>query len=206
MTQVARELGVQYVLEGSVRKSGDKVRITAQLIDASTGHHIWADRYDRSLEDVFAVQDEISEAITTAVAPAFISAEFQRAGRKAPDNLDAWDYAKMAQRLSPRDPVQSMWSFARTGAEFGAGDYEESLKWAKVTTEAMPDFPAAWRYYAASLGHLDRLEEAREATERLLATMPHDNLQLVRQGLPSVRAERMDRFVDGLRKAGLPES
>ena len=70
----------------------------------------------------------------------------------------------------------------------------------------MPEFPAAWRYYAASLGHLDRLEEAREALARLLATMPHDNLQLVRQGLPSVRAERMDRFVEGLRIVGLPES
>jgi TolB-like protein/Flp pilus assembly protein TadD len=89
--QVASELGVQYVLEGSVRKAGNRVRITAQLIDATTGRHVWAERYDRDLHDIFEVQDEISEAITTTVAPAFILAEHVRAERKAPKNFDAWD-------------------------------------------------------------------------------------------------------------------
>ncbi len=93
LAQVARELGVQYVLEGSVRKSGTRVRIGAQLIDAKTGRHVWAERYDRNLNDIFALQDEISEAITTTVAPAFISAEARRAERKGPENLDAWDCA-----------------------------------------------------------------------------------------------------------------
>lgn len=88
---VARDLGVQYVLEGSVRKGGNRVRITAQLIDATTGNHIWADRYDRELHDVFAVQDEITEAITGAVAPSFVAAEARRASGKAPENLDCWD-------------------------------------------------------------------------------------------------------------------
>ena len=72
---VAKELGVQYVLEGSVRKSRNRVRINAQFIDATTDHHVWAETYDRNLEDIFAVQDQISEAIATAVAPAFITAE-----------------------------------------------------------------------------------------------------------------------------------
>jgi TolB-like protein len=88
---VARDLGVKYVLEGSVRKGGNRVRITAQLIDATTGNHIWAERYDRELDDIFAVQDEITEAITAAVAPSFAAAETRRAGAKAPENLDSWD-------------------------------------------------------------------------------------------------------------------
>jgi TolB-like protein len=90
--QVANELGVQYVLEGSVRKSANRVRITAQLIDALTGRHVWAERYDRELDDIFAVQDEITEAIVGAVAPSFISAEARRVERKVPESFDAWDY------------------------------------------------------------------------------------------------------------------
>jgi len=70
------------------------VRITAQLIDASTGHHVWAERYDRDLEDIFAVQDEITENIVTSVGPEFFSAEMQRAQRKEVRSLDAWDYVR----------------------------------------------------------------------------------------------------------------
>ncbi len=91
VAKVARELGVRYVLEGSVRKSGNFVRITAQLIDAANGHHLWADRYDRELADVFAVQDEIGQNIIGAIAPGIISAEIQHAQRKHPSQLDAWD-------------------------------------------------------------------------------------------------------------------
>jgi len=90
--KVAEELGVQYVLEGSVRKAANRVRITAQLIDALTGRHVWAERYDRELDDIFAVQDEITEAIAGKVAPAFVSAEMRRIERKTPESLDAWDY------------------------------------------------------------------------------------------------------------------
>jgi adenylate cyclase len=89
--QVARELGVRYVLEGSVQRSGDRVRVNVQLIDAEIGGHVWADRYDRRLEDVFAVQDEITEAVMTAIGPAISHAERQRAIRKPPENLDAWE-------------------------------------------------------------------------------------------------------------------
>ena len=67
--QVGRELGVRYVLEGGVRKSGNRIRVTAQLIEAGTGNHVWADRYDRDLADIFAVQDEITHALTTALSP-----------------------------------------------------------------------------------------------------------------------------------------
>src|SRR5437763_10620023 len=82
--QVGRELGVRYVLEGSVRKAGNRIRVTAQLIEGETGNHVWAERYDRDLADIFAVQDEITEAVTIAIAPAIADAESQRAVRKPP--------------------------------------------------------------------------------------------------------------------------
>jgi TolB-like protein/cytochrome c-type biogenesis protein CcmH/NrfG len=96
MKQIADELGVGYVVEGSVRKRGDQVRITAQLNDVGTGSHIWAERYDRSLADVFAVQDEITEAIVAAIEPQIYAAENFRAQRKAPDSMDAWDLVMRA--------------------------------------------------------------------------------------------------------------
>ena len=96
MKQVAEELGVGYVVEGSVRKSGDRVRITVQLNDVATGSHIWAERYDRDLADVFAVQDEITEAIVAAIEPQIYAAENFRAKRKPPDSIDAWDLVMRA--------------------------------------------------------------------------------------------------------------
>jgi adenylate cyclase len=88
--RIARELGVRYVLEGSVRHSGGRVRLTAQLIDAGTGNHVWAERYDRRAKEVFAVQDEITGAVTTAILPAVTDAEKRRALRRPPESLDAW--------------------------------------------------------------------------------------------------------------------
>jgi TolB-like protein len=96
MKQVAEELGVGYVVEGSVRKGGDRLRITAQLNDVATGSHIWAERYDRALADVFAVQDEIAEAIVAAIEPQLYAAENFRAGRKPPNSTDAWDLVMRA--------------------------------------------------------------------------------------------------------------
>jgi TolB-like protein len=96
MKQVAEELGVGYVVEGSVRKGGDRVRITAQLNDVATGSNIWAERYDRGLADVFAVQDEITEAIVAAIEPQLYAAENFRAQRKPPNSMDAWDLVMRA--------------------------------------------------------------------------------------------------------------
>jgi len=89
--QVGRELGVRYVLEGSVRKAVDRVRITAQLIDAATGAHVWAERYDRKSDDIFALQDEITLSVVGAIEPSLRLAEVERAKRKRPDSLDAYD-------------------------------------------------------------------------------------------------------------------
>jgi TolB-like protein len=96
MKQIAEELGVGYVVEGSVRKGGEYVRITAQLNDVATGSHIWAERYDRAIADVFAVQDEITEAIVAAIEPQLYAAENFRAQRKPPDSMDAWDLVMRA--------------------------------------------------------------------------------------------------------------
>jgi adenylate cyclase len=89
--QVAEALGARYVLEGGVRKAGGKVRVTAQLIDARTGHHVWARKFDRSLEDIFAVQDEITQHIAMTVVPELEKIETKRSVAKQPRNLDAWD-------------------------------------------------------------------------------------------------------------------
>jgi TolB-like protein/cytochrome c-type biogenesis protein CcmH/NrfG len=96
LKQVAQELGVGYVVEGSVRRDGGHVRITAQLNDVATGSHIWAERYDRELASVFAVQDEITQAIVAAIEPQLYAAENFRATRKPPDSLDAWDLVMRA--------------------------------------------------------------------------------------------------------------
>jgi len=88
--EVARDLGVRYILEGSVRRGGNRIRITGQLIDAETGNHIWAERYDRELEDIFAVQDEATEAIVAAIAPEIGNMERARVQRIPPNNVDSW--------------------------------------------------------------------------------------------------------------------
>ena len=89
--QAGRELGVRYVLEGSVRKAGNRVRITGQLVEAETGAHLWAERYDRALDDVFAVQDEITENVIGCIQPQVYAAEHERLKRKPPQRLDAWE-------------------------------------------------------------------------------------------------------------------
>jgi TolB-like protein/class 3 adenylate cyclase len=94
--RVGRELGVRYVLEGSVRKAGKRVRISTQLVEGETGVHLWAERYDRRLEDIFALQDEITLNVIGAIEPTLRDAEIERVKRKRPDNLDAYDLVLQA--------------------------------------------------------------------------------------------------------------
>ena len=110
--QVARELGVRYVLEGSVRRSGDRIRVSAQLIDAVTGNHIWAERYDRDLTDVFAVQDEITGAVATGIVPRF-RAKPERAIRKPTANLSAWEAYH-----------RGLWHISRTATAISTWDWD----------------------------------------------------------------------------------
>ncbi len=97
--RAARELGVRYVLEGSVRKAGNRVRITAQLIDASTGNHIWADHFDGDLSDIFALQDDITKNVVGAIEPRLLEAEGVRSQSRAPQDLGAWDMVIRANSL-----------------------------------------------------------------------------------------------------------
>jgi len=90
LKQVGRQLGARYVLEGSVQSAGERLRVTTQLVDTETGAHIWANRYDRDFADIFAVQDEITDSVTIAIAPAVDEAERRRAMRKPTENIDAW--------------------------------------------------------------------------------------------------------------------
>jgi TolB-like protein/class 3 adenylate cyclase len=126
--QVGRELGVRYVLEGSVRKAGNKIRITGQLIDAATGAHLWADRFNGGLEDIFDLQDQVTANVVGAIAPEIEQAEIERIKRKSTNNLDAYDYF-----------LQGMASFNLSTAE----GIENSLKNFHKAIELDPNFATA---------------------------------------------------------------
>jgi TolB-like protein/cytochrome c-type biogenesis protein CcmH/NrfG len=337
--QVAADLGVRYVLEGSVRKAGKKVRITAQLIDAPTGYHVWAERYDRDLEDIFAVQDEITHNIVRSVGPEFLSAEMKRAQRKDVLSLDVWDCimrasshhgrytkkdAKEAQnllykaieldpmspeafcllsfthlmqlqfgwsestaktikkaeeaaqsavaidsrdawahtalglvdliskrydeaicrledaidlnpnlanaygalgqamalageyeaavthinkaiRLSPHDPFVVYWLGHLGIAAFADERYEDACYWGRKTIQQNPMFPGGHRLVAASCGQLGRTQEAASELKELLLLMPGMTADDVRKQVPFKRPSDMERYIEGLHKAGLPD-
>ncbi len=167
--RVSEELGVRYVLEGSVRKAGNRVRITAQLIDAATGNHIWAERYDRDLEDIFAVQDEITESVVAAIGPELMVAETQRAQRKPPQSLDAWDYVLRA--------VSHIWRYTEE-------DNRKAQDLLRKAIELDPAYAQAhsmlgWSYvWHAWMGWGDRPADfnplAREAARTAVALDEHD--------------------------------
>ena len=128
--QVSEELGVRYVLEGSVKKSGDKIRITAQLVDALNGHHLWAKRYDRNLDDIFAVQDEITKKIITAMQVKLTEGEQARAAARGTDNLEAYLKCLQANEYLHR------------------GNIENNALAKKLAEEAIALDPEyAWAYY-----------------------------------------------------------
>jgi len=339
VSKVGRELGVRYVLEGSVRRAGNRVRITAQLIEAATGHHLWADRYDRELADVFAVQDEIARNITGAIAPGIIAAEIRQAQRKDPDQLDAWDrtvrahwhirrftredlaearrllteavlldpansmaYADLALarhfeavfgwgdgpveshnrlgeaarkavaaddtdamahtalaifelfsghhdearrrlhralslnpnsefargylggsfafggdcetalshldeaiRLSPRGLLVIIWHLCKGWAALLAERYQEAVRFTEEAREANPEFPDIYAVLASASGHLGNTASARTALDQLLRRMPGLTANDERLTRPFVQMVDRERFLEGLRKAGLPE-
>jgi adenylate cyclase len=337
--QVAGELGVRYVLEGSVRRSGSRVRITAQLIDAATGNHVWAERYDREIVDIFAVQDDITTSIAGVVAPELLGAEMERARRTDPASMGAWDLAlkaswhawrgdkdsnaqakvlarqaieldpqlvrarvvhamcdvwdvlygwtadplrslaeahelaraavasdprdaeaqvilgvvtlfirdfddaprrletalklnanlasahmwgggyyaftgdranaykhlKEALRLSPRDPANH-WTFSFLGlADFAAENYADAVEWALKAIHVQPAFPTGHRLLTASYAMLGDQAAAQAALETLLATAPGTTIASTRAGVPWKDAGDMDRYLAGLRRAGMAE-
>jgi TolB-like protein/cytochrome c-type biogenesis protein CcmH/NrfG len=175
--QVARDLGVRYVLEGSVRKAGERLRITAQLIDAATGNHIWAERYDRGIQDIFAVQDEIVESIVASIEPKLYATEYVRIESTPPDSLDAWGCVTRALwhfgRMAPDDnerarqileraitlspsyaKAHSLFAFAQMRRVwYGTGSVEECLSNAHehVKTALLLDESDPWAFFADAL-------------------------------------------------------
>ncbi len=138
VTQVAKELGVQYVLEGSVRKAGNRIRVTAQLIEAATGSHIWADRFDGTPDDIFDLQDEITASVVATIQPALGRAEVKRIKQKRPENLDAYDYT--LRGLAHMDLVNT----------------EDSLKALGLFLKAIEIDPGYARAYASASWHYRR--------------------------------------------------
>jgi adenylate cyclase len=126
--RVGRELGVRYVLEGSVRKGGNRVRITGQLIDTATGAHLWADRFDGSLEDVFELQDKVAMSVVGVIEPTLRKAEIERARRKRPESLDAYDFYLRALPFASVSMPE---------------DAEKALPLLEQAVQREPDYPAA---------------------------------------------------------------
>jgi len=145
--QIGQELGVRYVLEGSVRKSGNRLRITAQLIDATTGNHIWAERYDREVDDIFELQDEITQSVTAAIEPKLVAAEGVRSQNRSTDDLDAWHLIMRAMALYGRMSIKGS---------------EEAIEILRQAVEKFPDYGPAHSLLAFMLlvsGHVGWIPE-----------------------------------------------
>jgi TolB-like protein len=126
--QVSRELGVRYILEGSVRRAGDRLRITAQLVDATTGGHLWSDRYERQVGDVFAVQDDITRSVAAAIEPRLLAAEGIRALARSPQHFGAWELVAQAQT--------HFWRMSRA-------DHQAAIEPLRQATHSHPDYAPA---------------------------------------------------------------
>jgi adenylate cyclase len=176
--QIARELDVRYVLEGSVRRGGDRVRITAQLIDAETGNHLWAERYDRDPADIFVVQDEITEAVVTAIIPAVARMEQRRAVRRPLESLGSWEAYQ-----------RGLWHAGRIGAT----ENEAAKTFFRRAIDLNPNFgPAhaelanailteAWLYQTRSM--VEVLDEAIPVAQKAISLDPLDAVARCAVGL-----------------------
>jgi TolB-like protein len=222
MKQIAEELGVGYVVEGSVRKGGDRVRITAQLNDASTGSHIWAERYDRDLADVFAVQDDITEAIVAAIEPQLYAAESLHNRRKPTDSMDAWDLVMralshywrvtrqdnmVAQALLEKATVidphygQALGLLAAShtfGAHMGWEDIASAAPVAQRAAQAaiLADSEDAWAHYALGYVYLYTRQFDDSLAELELALQLNPNFSLA-QGFYGVALSYCGRWEEG---------
>ncbi len=167
--QVARELGVRYVLEGSARREGARVRVNAQLIDAASGSHVWAERYDRDVSDLFAMQDEITRAVVAAIQPAVAGAELQRAMRRPPGSLSAWEaYQRGLGCFNAYDPEQLARArgFFTRAVELDSGF---ARAYAGIAMTLVAEFGTG-----SAGGMLDFLAPAERHARKAVATDPAD--------------------------------
>jgi TolB-like protein/Flp pilus assembly protein TadD len=229
--QVARELGVRYVLEGSVRKAGSRVRITGQLIDTATGAHIWADRFDGALDDIFELQDQIASSVVGAIEPRLRLAEIERAARKPTDSLDAYDlYLRglaefnkfteegMAQavvllrRALEIDPgyapaaamIGLSYQFQRARGwkpRLGA-EVEEAARLARRAIDTGRGDPdALWMAGIVLLTSAGETANAANAIDRALALNPNSAYAWMAKGYVLAFSNAGDKGVDALRRA-----
>jgi adenylate cyclase len=161
--QVGREMGVRYVLEGSVRKAGDRVRIAAQLVSTETGAHLWADRYDRKFSDVFDIEDEVTNHIVRALVPELTAAEIARARQEHPKSLSAWDRYLRALPLM-RQHNKEAWADAVELLRDAVGlDAGFAAAYARLSACLVQAAYFGWRGRASACA-ADALELARKAT------------------------------------------
>ena len=193
--QISRELGVRYVLEGSVRRSGQKMRINAQLVDATSGVHQWAERYDRDTGEIFAVQDEITSSVAAAVEPHVLVAESNRAAYLSHDELSAWQLVARAQ--------SQYWRLTKE-------DFDASIISLKQALERSPDFAPAQALvgfalgFAAHMGWVDRGEwipVARRHAERAIALDDRNPWGYSALGYAAMMQRRTEESLAAFRKA-----
>jgi TolB-like protein/Flp pilus assembly protein TadD len=193
--RVSRELGVRYVLEGSVRRAGKRLRVSAQLVDAVTGVHQWADRYDRKLGDIFAVQDEITRSVAGAVEPHLLAAEGLRTLSRSSADLGAWELVARAQahfwRLTCRD-------------------YETAVEMLGRTVDSFPDYAPAHSLlgfclaFATHMGWIDRdhgLGDSREHAMRAVALDERDTWGHIGLGYWALMERRTEEAIAAFRRA-----
>jgi adenylate cyclase len=195
LRDVAKELGVRYVLEGSVRKSGSRVRVTAQLIDAYDGSHIWAERYNRQLEDIFDLQDEMTENITKAIAPELEMVEARRAQTKRPDSLDAWDIVLRAKALAANMTMDRI---------------DEARQLAEHALELQPDYGEALSVVALcyaretilsySLDRMAKADKAMRFARRALNENSNDTTAHVARSMGEMALGLTDEAVETMRQ------
>jgi tetratricopeptide (TPR) repeat protein len=215
-------LGVRYVLEGSVRKGGNRLRITAQLVDAVTGNHVWAERYDREIADIFAVQDEITERVAAAIEPELYTAEHARSQRKLPDNLDAWECviralscfgqatpaenteaAALCRRAIAIAPgyaqAHSLLAWALLRGTIWSGDFRTVVPEANAEARMALglDDRDPWAHVAQGMlcQRLARFDEAEHALRRALELNPNFALAHAIIGLPLAQKGRHDEAI-----------
>jgi adenylate cyclase len=194
--QVSRELGVRYVVEGSVRKAGDRVRISAQLINATSGHHLWAERYDRELHDIFAVQDEIVETIIGSLELTLGRVERERAVRQPPQNLDAWECVQRGWWHvfhGTRDDLLNAQSLFRKAA-----DLDPHFSWAFGSLAISHITLLAYQW---SESPAQSLADSLQAAERSVALGEDEPRAHLALGLVCLNSGRYERAVAALERA-----
>jgi adenylate cyclase len=193
--QVGRELGVRYVLEGSVRKGGNRIRITGQLIEAETGNHLWAERYDRALDDVFAIQDEITASVIGCIQPEVYAAEHARLKRKTPQSLDAWESFIRGMFL------YSQHSDASTREALTMLDRAIKLDPSYAQAHGLRAVCLVWRAVQGWENRQTAFAEAVEAADRAVACDPGEPWAYLAHGFIAVANRRDSDAVAALSRA-----